>query len=115
MLGARAGLALIRVKRLGGRRADRAARAPRGARTRADCCFSPGAAMMRGMRMPWNTYALWLTCSICGVLECLAIALFWAREGSFLAGLSYSVVVFGPLSAWMGPSLYRYIRRASGW
>ena len=70
--------------------------------------------MMRTMRTPANLYALGLTCAICGVLEGLWLALFWAKEGSLLGGLFYSVLVFGPLCAWIGPPLYRYIRRASG-
>lgn len=60
-----------------------------------------------------NRYALVLTLVLCGVLECLWLALFWAKEGSFLAGLFYSALVFGPLSVWLGPALYRYICRAS--
>ena len=70
--------------------------------------------MMRPMRKPTNAYALGLTCALCGVLEVLWLALFWAKEGSFLAGLFYSVLVFGPLCAWIGPPLYRYVCRATG-
>lgn len=65
------------------------------------------------MRTPVNTYAFGLTCVFCGVLEFLWLTLFWAKEGSFLAGLFYSTLVVGPLSAWIGPPLYRYICRAS--
>ena len=68
---------------------------------------------MPAMVKPTNSYALGLTCAICGVLECLWLAVFWAKEGSLVAGLFYSVLVFGPLSMWIGPSLYRYICRAS--
>jgi hypothetical protein len=53
--------------------------------------------------------ALMWTIMLCLLLECFSAFIFALHEGSFLAGLFFSVWYLGPLSLWMGPKLYRYI------
>ena len=60
-------------------------------------------------RVSPKAYALALTMLVCGLIECLIIGIFWAKTGSFLAGFFYSFFLFGPVSVWVGPPLYRHI------
>jgi len=53
--------------------------------------------------------ALIWTIVLCLVLECLSAFVFALHEGSFLAGLFFSMLYLGPLSLFIGPRLYRYL------
>jgi len=53
--------------------------------------------------------ALVWTVILCLVLEGLSALVFALHEGSFLAGLFYSIWYLGPLSLFFGPKIYRYL------
>jgi hypothetical protein len=65
------------------------------------------------MQQAMNTYALTLAALVCLVVEVVILIALYAYNGTWLAAMFYSVMVFGPISVVIGPPLYRYIDRAS--
>ena len=53
-----------------------------------------------------------LTLAACLVLEVLILLVVYSHYESLLGSLAFSVIVFGPASAWVAPPLYRYLLRA---
>jgi hypothetical protein len=54
-----------------------------------------------------------LTVAFCLAVEALVMAVAYSHFNNFLESAFYSLIVLGPVSLWFGPSLYRYMLRAT--
>ena len=54
-----------------------------------------------------------LTAIICLAIEIVVVVVLYGFYRSFLGAVAVSVVIFGPISLWIAPPLYRHIVRGN--